>query len=97
MASRRPSGFSDIDKGSPSLAQLESMSDGDLVDLLDQTLQRNNGLTKENDIFEKYLKRLDPNDVQSRAPTLQVNQGEAKTARKKGKARGGSSGERQVL
>jgi hypothetical protein len=28
--------------------------------------QRNNGLTKENDIFEKYLKRLDPNDVQSR-------------------------------
>jgi hypothetical protein len=38
MASRRPSGFSDIDKGSPSLAQLESMSDGDLVDLLDQTL-----------------------------------------------------------
>ena len=95
----------------------------------------NDAFKKENDIFEKFLKRLDPNDMQNRgtfsnlinfsnsllycittvliiwrpspptliqlyfpaAPTLLATQGESKMTRKKGKARGGSSGERHVI
>ncbi|XP_064398587.1 coiled-coil domain-containing protein 113-like [Halichondria panicea] len=76
-------------------AKMEDLSDMDdysLLDLLEQTQKSNETMSKEINMFEKFLKQLgDSKDVQSKAgiPTMPSSQVDMRAQRKKGKTNKG--------
>ncbi|XP_065913528.1 cilia- and flagella-associated protein 263-like [Dysidea avara] len=100
MSARSSHATSDSKSPSPfPMESLEQMENDELMNYVEEVERTNEALQKETQIFEKYLKRIDPKDFHQRITmaNAHLTQHDVGKVRKKGKSRVSSTAERGLM